>query len=140
MELLVRRLRSTATLPARGSAGAAGYDLSSAEATIVPAGTRQLVPTGLSIALPPGVYGRVAPRSGLAAKRAVDVGAGVIDGDYRGEVNVLLVNGGDGDLVVGVGDRIAQLILEKFEVAAVVEVDELDLTERGAGGFGSTGK
>lgn len=136
----MRRLTATATLPARGSAGAAGYDLASAEATIVPAGTRQLVSTGLSIALPAGVYGRVAPRSGLASKRAVDVGAGVVDQDYRGEVKVLLVNNGDGDLMVAVGDRIAQLILEKFEIADVVEVDELDVTERGAGGFGSTGK
>jgi deoxyuridine 5'-triphosphate nucleotidohydrolase len=140
MELVVRRLSPNATLPARGSAGAAGYDIASAEATIVPAGARHLVSTGLSIALPAGVYGRVAPRSGLASKRSVDVGAGVVDQDYRGEVKVLLVNNGDGDLMVAVGDRIAQLILEKIEIADVVEVDELDATERGAGGFGSTGK
>lgn len=139
MELIVRRLTSKASLPVRGSPGAAGYDLAASEATIVPAGTRALVSTGISIALPAGVYGRVAPRSGLATKRSVDVGAGVIDNDYRGEVKVLLVNNGDGDLMVAVGDRVAQLVLEKFEVAEVVEVDELDMTERGAGGFGSTG-
>jgi dUTP pyrophosphatase len=93
------------------------------------------------MAIPTGNYGRIAPRSGLAAKNFIDVGAGVIDSDYRGEVKVLLFNFSDVEFVVNPGDRIAQLIVEKYtrtEIEDVVEGD-LDSTERGAGGFGSTG-
>lgn len=95
--------------------------------------------TGLSIACPPGTYARIAPRSGLAVKRGIDCGAGVVDADYRGPVGVVLFNFGAEDFVVEVGDRIAQLILEKVNMAPVAEVEELAETARGAGGFGSTG-
>ena len=98
-----------------------------------------MVKTDLSIACPPGTYARIAPRSGLAVKKGIDCGAGVVDADYRGNVGVVLFNFGTEDFVVEVGDRIAQLILEKINMAPVVEVEELTETERGAGGFGSTG-
>jgi len=106
---------------------------------VVPKNGRAIVPPDLSVALPPGVYGRVAPRSGLAVKKGIACGAGVIDGDYRGAVGVVLFNHGAEDFAVTRGDRVAQLVLERIATPAVVEVDSLDDTERGAGGFGSTG-
>ena len=98
-----------------------------------------IVQTDLAVAIPAGHYGRVAPRSGLAVKHFIDVGAGVIDSDYRGAVGVVLFNHSADDFHIKHGDRIAQLIIEKISTPAVVEVDDLDATERGAGGFGSTG-
>lgn len=99
-----------------------------------------MVPTDLSIACPPGTYARIAPRSGLAAKNFIDVGAGVVDADYRGNVTVILFNFGKSEFVVKKGDRIAQLILEKIAMAEVEETEgDLDVTTRGEGGFGSTG-
>jgi deoxyuridine 5'-triphosphate nucleotidohydrolase len=140
-KLLVQRLSAQASLPAKASASAAGYDLKSAEQVTVPAGKHKLVLTDLSIAVPAGTYGRIAPRSGLALKCGLDVLAGVVDRDYRGNVGVILINHSTADLVVQAGDRIAQLILEKIDDQAVVEeVRSLDATSRGEGGFGSTGK
>lgn len=135
----VKKLSENAVLPSRGSPFAAGYDLSSAVETKVPARGKALVATDLSIAVPPGTYARVAPRSGLAWKHSIDVGAGVIDADYRGSVGVILFNHSDVDFEVKVGDRIAQLIIEKIITPDVLEVEDLDATVRGAGGFGSTG-
>eukprot|EP00887_Chlorella_sp_A99_P006702 scaffold3.g6702.t1 len=137
--LRVKRLTEAATLPRRGSAGAAGYDLASSEDTVIPARGKGVVKTGLSIAIPHGTYARVAPRSGLAVKNFIDTGAGVVDEDYRGEVGVVLFNHSDADFVVKRGDRVAQLILERILTPQVVEVESLDATERGAGGYGSTG-
>ncbi|KAE8675273.1 Deoxyuridine 5'-triphosphate nucleotidohydrolase [Hibiscus syriacus] len=137
--LKVKRLSEKAVLPSRGSALAAGYDLSSATDTKVPARGKALIPTDLSISVPEGTYGRVAPRSGLAWKHSIDVGAGVIDADYRGPLGVILFNYSDVDFEVKVGDRIAQLIIEKIMTPDVLEVEDLDATTRGAGGFGSTG-
>lgn len=152
----------------------------SAEETKVPARGKAMIPTELSIAIPPGTYVRIgnflslslshftenwkineevrlhiqmqnliiihelnfrmtAPRSGLAWKHSIDVGAGVIDADYRGPVGVILFNHSDVDFEVKAGDRIAQLIIEKIVTPEVEEVDDLDATERGSGGFGSTG-
>jgi dUTP pyrophosphatase len=108
--------------------------------TIYP-GNRSLVSTGVAVKLPPGVYGRVAPRSGLSVKNGIQVGAGVIDADYRGEIKVLLFNQTlDNTFEVEPGDRIAQLICERCELPEVIQVEELDDTLRGEGGFGSTGK
>ncbi len=126
--LKVKRLSDKATKPTRGSAGAAGYDLHSAEVSVIPARGKQLIKTDLSVAVPVGCYGRVAPRSGLTHKNSLDVGAGVIDADYRGNLGVILFNHSDKDFHVEVGDRIAQLILEKIEMAAIEEVDDLDDT------------
>ena len=91
------------------------------------------------MAIPHGNYGRIAPRSGLAAKNFIDIGAGVIDSDYRGEVKVLLFNFNTTPFTVNVGDRIAQLIIEKYTRTTIEEVEDLDATVRGEGGFGSTG-
>jgi len=141
IKLLVKKLSPLAVLPVRGSKGAAGYDLSSAKDMIVPARGKALCPTDLSIALPEGVYGRIAPRSSLSWKHSIQTGAGVIDADYRGPVGVVLFNHSDDDFVIKVGDRIAQLILERIAIAEVEDVGEgsLDATERGEGGYGSTG-
>ncbi|GAV66328.1 dUTPase domain-containing protein [Cephalotus follicularis] len=135
----VKKLSTNAVLPSRASPLAAGYDLSSATETKVPARGKALVPTDLSIAIPEGTYARIAPRSGLAWKHSIDVGAGVIDGDYRGAVGVILFNHSDVDFEVKVGDRIAQLIIEKIMTPEVLVVEDLDSTARGDGGFGSTG-
>ncbi|KAI3432888.1 hypothetical protein D9Q98_010470 [Chlorella vulgaris] len=137
--LRVRRTNEHALLPKRGSAGAAGYDLASCEDTEVPAHGRAVVKTGLQIAVPAGTYARVAPRSGLAVKHFIDTGAGVVDEDYRGEVGVVLFNHSDTAFPVKRGDRVAQLILERIATPEVVEVESLDGTVRGAGGYGSTG-
>ncbi|KAL5508590.1 DUT1 [Sanghuangporus vaninii] len=138
-QLLIKRISDKARLPTRGSPYAAGYDLYSAEKKVVPAKSKALIDTQISIAVPKGCYGRVAPRSGLASKFMIDTGAGVIDSDYRGIVFVLLFNFSDSDFEIVEGDRIAQLIIEKIETPDVVEVNDLDETLRGAGGFGSTG-
>lgn len=111
---------------------------SAVDTTISPKG-KTLVATDISLAIPEGHYGRVAPRSGLAHKHFIDVGAGVIDADYRGPLGVILFNFGDVEFVIKKGDRIAQLILEKISILPVEDVEELDETNRGAGGFGSTG-
>merc|ERR1711934_261793 len=137
--LRVKKLSPNAIIPVRGSPQAAGYDLSAAEETIVPARGKAIVKTDLAIAVPEGTYGRVAPRSGLAWKNHIDVGVGVIDQDYRGNVGVVLFNHGEQDLTVTKGMRVAQLVLECIVTPAVEEVEDLEDTARGAGGFGSTG-
>ena len=137
--LYVKKLRNNATVPKRGSEEAAGYDIASAEDTVVPAKGKAVIKTGISIAIPEGCYGRIAPRSGLTVKKFIDVGAGVIDADYRGEVGVVLFNHSEEDFEVKPGDRIAQLILEKIATPQVKEATDLPCTERGSEGFGSTG-
>lgn len=132
---------SLAQLPKKATVGSAGYDLYSAEEKTIPARSRGLVDTGLSMAFPGNCYARIAPRSGLAVKFCVDVGAGVIDSDYRGPVKVLLINHGDVEFQVKVGDRIAQMVFERIEQPIFVEVEDLPISEeRGEGGFGSTGR
>jgi dUTP pyrophosphatase len=138
----VVRLQPTATLPSRGSADAAGFDLYSVDHYVVFPGQRVVVSTGIGLQkLPDGTYGRIAPRSGLAVKHGLDTLAGVVDPDYRGEIKVVLLNT---DMrvpfVIKPGYRIAQLILEKYEVVDIVEVAETVVdTSRGDAGFGSTG-
>jgi dUTP pyrophosphatase len=142
LPLQIKKLSDKATIPTPGSEFAAGLDLSSAVDLVIPVGGRALVKTDLSIACPAGTYARIAPRSGLALKKGIDVGAGVIDADYRGPVGVILFNWGKEEFVIQVGDRIAQLILEQIVYPDIVEVkegEELPATERGDGGFGSTG-
>ena len=140
MALNVSKLIPTAILPVRASLGAAGYDLFSTDSYVVLPGRRVVVSTGISIQLPPGTYGRIAPRSGLAVKHGLDTLAGVIDPDYTGEIKVVLQNLDTAQpFVIRPGYRIAQLILEKFEVAEVVETDAPEATARGDAGFGSTG-
>ena len=130
-------------LPTRQTEGAAGLDLLAAidsPVTLNP-GRFEAIPTGLAMAIPAGFEGQVRPRSGLAAKQGVTVlnSPGTIDADYRGEIRVLLVNHGTSPFVVERGMRIAQLVVAPVTPVRIVAVDSLDLTERGAGGFGSTG-
>ena len=140
LPLRVKRLDARASLPSRGTVGSVGYDLACIEDLVLDVQSHILVRTGLAVQLPPGVYGRVAPRSGLTVKHGVHIGAGVIDPDYSGEVKVAMFNLGMKPVEFKKGDRIAQLILERCEVPDVEEVDILVLTRRGEGGFGSTGK
>jgi dUTP pyrophosphatase len=139
MSLGVKKLGYDSILPTRGSDGAVGYDLYSNCDGVIAKGKRGVVSTGIAISLPPGVYGRVAPRSGLAMKNGIQIGAGVIDPDYTGEISVIIFNMGDTDFEVKKGDRVAQLILERCETPPVEEISLLEETERGDGGFGSTG-
>ncbi|XP_066594981.1 uncharacterized protein dUTPase [Prorops nasuta] len=133
------KLTDQAFAPQKGSALAAGYDLRSAYDYVVPAHGKELAKTDLQIEVPHGTYGRVAPRSGLAWKNHLDVGAGVIDADYRGNVGVVLFNHSNQDFQVKRGDRIAQLICEQIVYPDLIEVENLSTTVRGDGGFGSTG-
>lgn len=127
-------------MPTRATEGSAGYDLSSAIDCDIYPGQRMVVKTGFAWQFPSGYSGQIWPRSGLAAKHGIDVLAGLIDNDYRGEVGVVLINHGDRVFHVSIGDRIAQMVLiaPGAFVAELVEV--LDETQRGDGGFGSTGK
>jgi dUTP pyrophosphatase len=140
----IRRLRPDAMLPRYQTPDAAGMDLHAAlDAPMqVAPGAVVAVPTGVSMAIPRGFEGQVRPRSGLAAKHAVTVvnAPGTIDADYRGAVMVLLINHGREPFTIGHGDRIAQLVIAPVSQAELLEVGELDQTERGAGGFGSTGR
>jgi len=135
----VKRLSDKGRIPTRGSTLAAGYDLYSAERALIPAKGQAMLKLDISIAVPAGTYGRVAPRSGLASKFGIATGAGVIDADYRGDVRVLLFNLGNADFQVEEGDRIAQLVLERIYTPEVLEVEDLGETLRGTNGFGSTG-
>ena len=143
MALNVTKINALATLPTRATAGSAGYDLVSTDNYVVLPGRRIVVSTGITVQLPPGTYGRIAPRSGLAVKHGLDTLAGVIDSDYTGEVKVVLQNlDMSQPFVIRPGYRIAQLILENYTVADVIEVASEAtplISERGAGGFGSTG-
>jgi dUTP pyrophosphatase len=133
------RLHPDAILPTRGSLYAAGLDLLSIEDVHLSPNKRCLVRTGLAVAIPDGYYGRVAPRSGLATKRGIDVLAGVIDADYRGEIRCLLHNTSDEIIELPAKTKICQLIIEKIITPSPVWVDDLADTDRGSGGFGSTG-
>lgn len=139
MKIYVKKLREDAYLPTRGSANAAGLDLYAVDEVVIPPGGRALVKTGISVAVEHGTYFRIAPRSGLALKHGIDTMAGVVDSDYRGEICVILSNLNDASFQVLKGDRIAQGIVEVIQLAEVVEVDDLDSTDRGSNGFGSTG-
>lgn len=131
-------------LPSVATPGSAGVDLAAAiegELTIAP-GARDIVPTGFSLAIPAGFEGQVRPRSGLALRHGIVVpnSPGTIDSDYRGEVKVILLNAGTEPFVIKRGDRIAQLVIAPVATSAFIEVEDLDETERGEGGFGHTGR
>ncbi|WP_310534522.1 dUTP diphosphatase [Novosphingobium sp.] len=128
-------------LPAYATSGAAGMDVVSAEDVSLAPGARHAVATGLAMAIPPGFEVQVRPRSGLALKHGITVPntPGTIDSDYRGELKIILINHGSVPFDIRRGDRVAQLVLAPVVQAGWVEVDELDDTARGAGGFGSTG-
>lgn len=136
-----RKINPSAILPSYAHPGDAGMDLCSVEDLVIQPGGRAMVRTGLSMMLPPGYEAQVRPRSGLALKKGVTVlnSPGTIDEGYRGEICVILANFGEESFVIGKGDRIAQMVIAPCTRAEIVEVDALDDTERGAGGFGSTG-
>jgi len=138
--LKFKRLDPRAKLPTRGSAFSAGLDIYAIEELHLAPKQRCLARTGLSVAIPEGFYGRVAPRSGLAVKNGLDVLAGVIDADYRGELCCPLYNSGDEIIVLPAESKICQLIIEKIITPTPVWAEELDNTSRGDGGFGSTGQ
>jgi dUTP pyrophosphatase len=127
-------------LPEYGSPKAAGADLRAAEDVELPPGARAAVATGIHVALPEGHVGLVWPRSGLALRHGIDTLAGVVDSDYRGEVKVVLVNHGQESFRIAKGDRIAQLLVQAVARVAFTRTDDLSRTERGTGGFGSTGR
>jgi dUTP pyrophosphatase len=142
MKIKIKRTLKEAKLPTRSSDLDAGYDLySAARGTLYcHVHRRALVKTGISVSIPKGYYGRVAPRSGLALRDGIGVLGGVIDSGYRGEIGVILINSGVQDFDFYEGDRIAQLIIEKCHDIEWEECDSLEDSDRGEGGFGSTGK
>ncbi|HMR55091.1 MAG TPA: dUTP diphosphatase [Candidatus Doudnabacteria bacterium] len=139
-KLAFKKLNEHAILPTRGSSLAAGLDLYASVDQIIPARSFATVSTGISTAIPENYYGRIAPRSGLAAKSGIDTLAGVVDADYRGEILIVLANHSDLDFTVKAGDRIAQFIIESIIIPEPEFVHELEETHRGKSGFGSTGK
>ncbi len=138
----VRRLDPDLPLPSYAHPGDAGLDLYAADTTVLQPGERALIPCGVAIAIPDGFVGLVHPRSGLAVDHGLTVlnAPGTIDSGYRGEVKVLLINLGQDAAEVRHGQRIAQLVLMRVGMVDVREVDRLDVTVRGSGGFGSTGR
>ena len=140
----VQKLTEGARLPVYSSSQAAGADLCAClgnNTLVIEPHKWAMVPTGIAIALPVGFEAQVRPRSGLAAKKGITVlnSPGTVDSDYRGEVRVILINHSDEPFVIKDGDRIAQMVIARHESACFEVVDSLDETERGAGGFGSTG-
>ena len=129
-------------LPKYQTAGASGCDLRSSVDSVIPAGKRGIIPTGLKVDIPTGFEGQVRPRSGLAAKHGITVlnTPGTIDCDYRGEIKVILLNTGDEEFIIKKGDRIAQLVFSQVFRAIFKKDENLTSTDRGDGGFGSTGK
>ena len=139
MALLVKKLNEEAMIPTRGSAMAAGADLYALEEVILQPKTRALVRTGIAVEIPPEYYGRIAPRSGVSVQTGLLVNAGVIDSDYRGELKILFQNFSEEEVKIAKGAKVAQLILEQVGILPILEVDDLDVSERGENGFGSTG-
>ena len=137
----VKRLKVNAVLPKYAHEGDAGMDVCSCENCVLKPGERRLVSTGLAFEIPVGTELQIRPRSGLALKSGVSIvnSPGTLDSGYRGELGIILINHGDKDFEVRVGDRIAQVVLNRFEVVDVEEVEELGESKRGGGGFGSTG-
>ncbi len=144
MRIQIKKLKSSAALPERGTKYAAGYDLFSAEDTdtIIPPHETRMIGTGLSVAIPEGYFGGIYARSGLSSKEGLRPAncTGVIDSDYRGEIKVALHNDSNEERIVKPAQKIAQLVIQPFLPVEFSEVSELSETERGEGGFGSTGK
>jgi dUTP pyrophosphatase len=142
LEVRVKRLSPDVTLPSYAYAGDAGLDLRASESVIIEPFERKLISTGIAVAIPEGYAGFVQPRSGLALKQGLTIAntPGLIDSHYRGELKVIAVNlDKSASIVINEGDRIAQLVIQRVPVVSLVEVDELDVTDRGSGGFGSSG-
>lgn len=143
MNVYIKKLEQDLPLPRFMTSGAAGMDLYAnvTENVVIAPGRIKLVPTGISIAVPEGYEAQIRPRSGLAIKHGISLvnTPGTIDSDYRGEINLIMINFSDKSFVIKRGDRIAQMVINKIEIPNIIEVQELDETNRGSGGFGSTG-
>ena len=137
-DIKIQLLSEFSKLPEKGTTNSAGYDLTSIEDFELKPMERHLFKTGLKMSIPVGMYGRIAPRSGLAFKSGIDVMAGVIDSDYRGEIGVLLINLSNDSKKISNGDKVAQIIFESYNDFRLISADNLDDTSRGSGGFGST--
>lgn len=135
----IKKLHPEAQIPTKANSSDAGFDLYALESMVLPRQYHKLVKTGIAIAIPEGCVGLIWPRSGLSYKHGLDVLAGVIDAGYRGEVGVILYNTQYGDYRIDRGDRIAQLVIQKVENFSMIEVSELETSERNKGGFGSSG-
>ncbi len=136
----IKRLSESASLPTRANKSDAGWDLYSSEKTSVLPNCRRAISTSVALAVPEGCVGLIWPRSGLAVKDGIDVLAGVVDAGYRGEVKVCLYNCGEKAFQIESGDRIAQILIQKIEDVELVETDNLETTQRGDDGFGSSGR
>ncbi len=136
----IKRLHSDAQLPKYGRSGDAGMDIHAYETVILQPGERRIVSTAIALAIPEGTVGLVWDRSGMAAKHGIKTMAGVLDNTYRGELKIVLLNTHDEPYEVRKGDRIAQLLVQPVHTAEILDVDELDDTVRGDGGFGSSGR
>lgn len=145
MNLFIKKVEGAKDLPLPKfmTNGAAGMDLYANvnEEVVIAPGTIKLIGTGIAIAIPNGYEAQIRPRSGLAIKNGISLvnTPGTIDSDYRGEINIIMINFGEKPFIINRGDRIAQMIINKIEIPSIIEVNELDNTNRGAGGFGSTG-
>lgn len=140
MDIHIKTLSENAKIPTQGTPFSAGYDLYAAEEVVIPRLGRKLIKTNISMAIPMNHYGRIAPRSGLAYKNGIDVLAGVIDSDYRGDIGVILYNTDNNlDFSVKIGDKIAQIIIESCSTANFVKTQDLPSSKRGEGGYGHTG-
>ena len=140
MQAQIKLLTNNAKTPTRSSPGAAGLDLYSAESGVIEPGARECIDTDIVVEIPVDHVGLIWPRSGLAVKSGVDVLAGVIDCDYTRHIRVALINHGMQDVMIEVGDRIAQLVIQPYTPVQIVMTNELGNTHRGELGFGSTGK
>jgi len=141
MKIKIKKLTTTANIPTRGDSGAAGLDLYADDDYVIFPGERKLISTGIAMAITPGFYGHICDRSGMAYKNGGHVLAGILDESYRGEIKVVLLNTDESRKIeIKRGDRIAQLIIKRYYAPKFIEMDSLDETDRGTGGFGSTGK
>ncbi len=141
-KLYIKKLYPNSIIPTKGSKEAAGYDLYARFENlnvIIEPNSNLLVPTGIAMKIPYGYYGRIAPRSGFSVKTGLIINAGVIDSDYRGEVKILFQNHSNKYININNCEKVAQIIIEKIAHCNIIETDNLDDTERGSGGFGSTG-
>jgi len=133
------KIKSAKFMPSKNTKHDAGYDLRALHGEVIKPLERKLFKTGISLEIPVGMYGRIAPRSGLSLKHGIDVMGGVVDPSYRGEIGVILINLSNADFTVSEGDRIAQIIFENYNDLNFIQVDSLDNSDRGTLGFGSSG-
>ncbi|MBN3037514.1 MAG: dUTP diphosphatase [Candidatus Diapherotrites archaeon] len=141
MRILVKKLRGSAVLPSYAHHGDAGADLYAVEDCVINPGERKLLPTGVSIEVPHGCEAQIRPKSGLALKQGLSIvnTPGTVDAGYRGEIGVIAINLGQEPIEIKAGQKIAQLVINRIEIAEFYETDELSGTSRGGGGYGSTG-